>query len=72
MKRASLRVVSSGPAGPPEPEEALRMILPELIGMEQAAAALRRQVDHERSRLARKRGVAFIREEHVRKEFSGR
>lgn len=49
----------------------LEAIVPELIAAEAVVARLRRLMDMERTRLAKERGVAFIREESVRREFGG-
>ena len=65
-----LRVVAP-PQPEPEPEEALAEIVPRLLAAEAEVAKLRNQIDVERRRLASKRGVAFIRPEHVRGEFGG-
>lgn len=67
--RAKLAVVRTEPDRP-EPEEALARLVPLLIDLERAAAKAARDIDIERQRLARKRGVAFIRPEHVRREFN--
>jgi hypothetical protein len=47
----------------------LRELVPEMIRAEETAAALRALVESWRRQLARERGVAFVREEHVRREF---
>jgi hypothetical protein len=52
-----------------EPEDALAELVPQMIAAEREASDLRRRIDTERQRLAVKRGVSFIREEHVRREF---
>lgn len=53
-----------------EPEAALRELVPELLAHERRVADLRNRLNDERRRLASKRGVAFIREEAVRREFA--
>lgn len=65
---ANLRVVSPADE-PPTAAEALARLVPELIEAEAVVARLKRQLDVERVRLAKGRGVAFIREETVRREF---
>lgn len=57
------------PAAEESPEDALARLLPRLADFERDAADVRREIDIERQRLARKRGVAFIRFEVVRAEF---
>lgn len=62
---------------PPTPEEVdpeamLATLVPELIRAEQKKAALHELVSIWRRKLAAARGVSFIREEAVRREFSGR
>lgn len=57
---------------PVEPEEALTEIVPELAAAEATVARLRNRMDEARRLLAFKRGVAFIRAEHVRREFAER
>ena len=72
MARPGLHVVSGGkpPLGQsPEPETILAEIVPELIKAEETVGALRAMVDSRRRELAKKRGVAFIREERIRQEF---
>lgn len=54
----------------PAPEAMLAELVPELVAAEQNLAAVRALVDSWRRALAVKRGVAFIREEHVRREFA--
>jgi hypothetical protein len=56
---------------PPEqtPSEALAELLPQLMELEHDVTVIRQKIDGHRVRLARERGVAFIREEHVRREF---
>lgn len=66
MTRAHLAIVAPQPE---QPEEALGALVPALVGAERRVAVLRQQIDQERRRLAVKRGVAFIREEAVRREF---
>lgn len=71
---APLRIVSGGakqprkPA-PPEPEVLLGQIVPDLLRAEQLVRELQLLSDEQRRRLAAKRGVAFIRDEHTRREF---
>jgi hypothetical protein len=61
------------PAPPPSPlkgaAEMLGFIVPALKDAERTVARLRHMMDRERLRLAEERGVAFIREEQIRKEF---
>lgn len=52
-----------------DPDVMLAEIVPELIRAEEVTAALRGMVDSWRRQLAKKRGVAFIREERIRQEF---
>jgi hypothetical protein len=71
---APLRIVSGDDRTPrkptlPEPEVLLGQIVPELLRAEQLVRELRRLSDEQRRRLAAKRGVAFIRDEHARREF---
>jgi hypothetical protein len=54
------------------PEEMLGLIVPALADAEKVVGKLREMMDRERRRLAEVRGVAFIREEHVRTEFGGK
>jgi hypothetical protein len=58
-------------AGPPPAADALARIVPELIAAEAEVARLKRLLDAERVRLAKERGLAFLREEAVRREFGG-
>jgi hypothetical protein len=51
------------------PAEALADIVPKLIAAEAEVARLTRLMNAERKRLAQERRVAFVREEHVRREF---
>ena len=69
---AQLKVVAgrAKPPAPVPPEDILREAVPDLIRAEAAVAALRRTIDEQRRALALKRGVAFIRPEHVRREFA--
>jgi hypothetical protein len=53
------------------PEEALAMLVPRAMRLEAELAHARQRIAEERRRLADKRQVAFIREEHVRREFGG-
>lgn len=66
--RPNLRVIPDEPE--PQPEEALAKLVPELMAAEAKVARLRNALDVQRRRLATKRGVAFIRPEHVRREFA--
>lgn len=71
MKAArNLRVVEPAEPPPIEPEVVLAELVPALAEAEAGAASLRRQIDAQRCRLARKRGVAFIRPEHIKREFA--
>lgn len=69
MTARNLKLVQAGPE--PTPEERLADLVPQLIEAERKVADLRNQVDIHRRRLALDRGVAFIRPEHVRREFAG-
>jgi hypothetical protein len=73
QRRSALSLVI--PEEPPKlslsPADALAEIVPELLAAEREVVRLRRLVDEQRAKLARARGVAFIREEHVRREFGG-
>lgn len=53
-----------------EPEAALAEIVPDLLAAERSVADLRNRLNSERRRLAEKRGVVFLREEVVRREFA--
>lgn len=55
----------------PEPEQLLASAVPSLILAEQILESMQRLVDQQTKRLARKRKVAFIRPEHIRREFGG-
>jgi hypothetical protein len=63
----NLRVVPSAPE--PTPEESLADLVPKLAAAEAKVARLRGQAQEQTFALARKRGVAFIRFEHIRREF---
>lgn len=67
MQRANLRVVppplTSGPA------DLLGQVVPELIAAEALVARLRNIMADQGRLLAKDRGVAFIRPEHLRREF---
>jgi hypothetical protein len=70
--RPKLHIVADGkPAAAPAAQEMLAELVPELIKAEETVAALRGLVDSWRRRLADERGVAFVREEQVRREFGG-
>lgn len=74
---AKLAVVSNSPAPPSAPsellppEQMLVHVVPTLIEAELAVAQLKQMLTREGRRLAKKRGVAFIREESLRREFGG-
>lgn len=55
---------------PPSAAAALAEVVPEMAALEQRMAATRRRFDQLTRALARERGVAFIRAEHVRREFA--
>ncbi|HVM38325.1 MAG TPA: hypothetical protein VM265_08065 [Sphingomicrobium sp.] len=63
-----LRAVDESP-NPMTAEAMLRQLVPELDRAESVARRLRAMIDAQRRRLADERGVAFIRPEHVRREF---
>jgi hypothetical protein len=56
---------------PPEqsPSEALAELVPQLMELEHGVTVIRQKIDGHRVRLARERGVAFLREEAIRREF---
>jgi hypothetical protein len=58
-----------GETVPTEPEDLLAIIVPELLRAEQTVRRFEQLMDQQRPRLAAKRGVAFIRREHVLQEF---
>jgi hypothetical protein len=64
-----LVAVEAAPQRPPE--ESLHYLVPHLAEIEDLARRLKIQVAEEGRRLAKKRGVVFIREEHLRREFGG-
>lgn len=68
--RAKLSLVADEPPTSTA-EEMLAELVPELIRAEETVAALRGLIDSWRRHLANERGVAFVREEHVRREFGG-
>jgi hypothetical protein len=68
MARA-LKLVEPGRAEP-APEEVLADLVPQLVELEHGITVIRQQIDVHRVRLAKKRGVAFIRPEHIRREFT--
>lgn len=71
MRAASkLRVVTSDPEPEPEPEAALAELVPQLMELEHGITVIRQKIDVQRLRLAKKRGVAFIRPEHIKGEFA--
>jgi hypothetical protein len=72
--RPELRVVEKTPAAhvDRQPEAMLAKLVPELIEAEQDVAILRMLVDSWRRALAAERGVAFIRDEAVRREFGSK
>jgi exonuclease VII large subunit len=68
MTRHRLHIIDHPPEQP-TPEEALAMLVPRAMRLEAELADARQRIAEERRRLADKRQVAFIREEHVRREF---
>jgi hypothetical protein len=68
MTRTNLRIIILTEQ-PRTAAESLQQIVPELIEAEGVVARLKRLMDAERVRLAKERGVAFVREEQVRREF---
>jgi hypothetical protein len=72
MNRPKLHIVADDEPAPASPaEEMLAHLVPDLIKAEEIVALLRALVDSWRRELANERGVAFVREEHVRREFGG-
>jgi hypothetical protein len=70
--RPKLHIVADDkPAAASAAEEMLAHLVPDLIKAEEIVALLRGLVDSWRRELANERGVAFVREEHVRREFGG-
>lgn len=69
MTARNLKLVPPDPE--PQPEALLADLVPQLAAAERKVASIRARIDQARRDLARKRGVAFIREEHVRREFAG-
>lgn len=67
--QSALHLVTPAAAPVEEPEEVLAELVPQLARAEAEAASIRSRIDEQRRRLAVKRGVAFIRFEHVRREF---
>lgn len=65
--RAKLHVVAE--AREPTASERLTDIVPELIAAEVLVAQLRASMKIAGQDLARERRVAFVREEHIRREF---
>lgn len=66
---AKLKIVPPEPERE-EPEIVLSEVVPQLAAAEAETKQLQRRLDEARRLLAIKRGVAFIRAEHVRREFS--
>ena len=72
MSRAKLAVVRNEPEAERGPEDRLALLLPALAGAEMVVGKLRREIAEHGRALARKRGVAFIREEALKQEFGTR
>jgi hypothetical protein len=68
MSGAQLHIVRD--RKPVGPAELLAQIVPELAAAEAVVARLRQMMDEQRRALAKERQVAFIRPEHIRREFS--
>lgn len=68
MKQPKFRVVGEDE---PSPSELLAGIVPELVKAEREVARLRNELALAGRLLAKQRRVAFIREEHLRREFGG-
>lgn len=66
-KRTELHVVEREPLGP---GQMLRIVMPDLIEAERVVARLKQIVADQGRKLAEERGVRFIREEHLRREFA--
>lgn len=67
MTAHNLKLVPPDPE--PQPEELLADLVPQLAAAERKVASIRARIDQARRDLARKRGVAFVRHEHVVREF---
>lgn len=66
--KAELRVVPAIPL-PRAPEDLLKVIVPDLLEAERVVSALRRHMVEQGRLVAKERGVGFLREEQLRREF---